>query len=146
MVEVVAVAADVIHKLGHVSTLPSEHHCSGSVVDARDGRAHWTRQRRVRAEDGDGVVDVRRVSHPHKLRHALRRAEEAGGAAPRSLGWPKKTRMRRAERAKPFIKRTRVERSDEPFIADALGLEGVSRPFDLCISRRLAVWAATCHT
>ena len=89
----------VIHEHGHVGTLPGEHHLRGDMVGAEDRRAHLVegahrlpdtrvdviataeggpqrRGPRVRAEDADGVVDVRRVP-PHKLRHALRQKRRA---------------------------------------------------------------------
>ena len=105
VVEVVAVAADVIHKLGHVSALP--------------------------AEDGDGVVDVRRVSHPTNsdMRSGgqRRRAELRHAAS----GGPKRRKCV-VPSAKPWIKGPGSDEElpvvDEPFIADALGLWGVRDP------------------
>ena len=41
MIQDVSVDAHVVHGLGHVSPLPGEHHFSGGVVNARDGRAHF---------------------------------------------------------------------------------------------------------
>ena len=41
MIQDVAVDAHMVHELGHVGTLHVGHHFSGSVVNARDGRAHF---------------------------------------------------------------------------------------------------------
>ena len=73
----------MVHELGHVSTPPGEHHFRGGVVNANDRRAHFLtgahrlpgarvdvltgaksrpqRGAQVWAEDGDSVVNARRV-------------------------------------------------------------------------------------
>ena len=87
MIECVPVDAHVKLELGHISALPGEDHLRGGVINTDDRGAHLVasthrlpdtrvdvlaraeggpqrRGPRVRAEDGDSVVDERRVPPP----------------------------------------------------------------------------------
>ena len=98
VVQDITVDAHVEHELGHVGTLPGERHFRESVIDGNDRGAHFvtgshrfpstrvdvlaganSRHQRcgppVWPEDGDSVMDVRRVPS-HELRHALGRTGE----------------------------------------------------------------------
>ena len=111
-------------------SLDTSAHCLVSTISvgAFDvlARAEGPPQRRglrIWAEDGDSVMDVRRVP-PHKLRHALGRTEETGRALD--------VAMRHAASGGSVQGHGSKDQSDEhlhiinkPLVADARGLKGV---------------------
>ena len=114
VVQDITVDAHVVHELGYVSTLPGEHHLC-AVINAGDRRAHFVgsthrfpgtrvdvltgaegrpqrRGPRVRAVDGDSVMDVRRVPQAGVGGGAL--GQDTTGAATRDCTAAMRTRAR----------------------------------------------------
>ena len=154
MIEQIPVDAHVTHELGHVSALPVEDHLSGGVINTDDRRAHLNagshrlpgtcvdvfmgarsrpqrRGARVRAEDVDGVMHVRRVP-PHKLRRALQRAKQTRGALDvavrRTASGGPKGGEGGVQGPEQWVGRPGSDKHlpviNEPFITDALGPRG----------------------
>ena len=109
--------------LGTVSALPGEDHLRGGVINANDRTAHLVtslhRGPRVKAEDGDGVVHMRRVPH-----HEFGSGGQRGRAelltlpcAAQPQTWSQRSKGPRSKKEPPIV--------DEPLVTKTFGLKRV---------------------